>query len=45
MGHAIRKATSALGPKKRKEQIEAFSKIIEINATPGDGDSESQKIF
>ena len=33
MGHAIRKATSALGPEKRQEQLEAFSKIMEANAT------------
>ena len=36
IGHAIRKATSALGPERREEQIEAFFKIIKDNATDGD---------
>jgi hypothetical protein len=36
IGHAIRKATSALGPVRRKEQIEAFFKIINDNAVDGD---------
>jgi hypothetical protein len=45
MGHSIRKATSALGPERRKEQIKAFTKIIEVNATTGDSDSESKEIF
>ena len=41
MGHAIRKATSALGPEKRREQLEAFFKIMEANATAGErGENE-----
>ena len=41
MGHAIRKATSALGPEKRREQLEAFLKIMEANATAGErGENE-----
>ena len=41
MGHAIRKATSALGPEKRQEQLEAFYKIMEANATAGErGENE-----
>ena len=41
MGHAIRKATSALGPEKRREQLKAFYKIMEANATAGErGENE-----
>ena len=41
MGHAIRKATSALVPEKRREQLEAFFKIMEANATAGErGENE-----
>ena len=42
IGHAIRKATSALGPERRIEQIKAFSKIIYDNAVTGD-DSEIEE--
>lgn len=42
IGHAIRKATSALGPERREEQIEAFSKIISDNATAGDNIDETE---
>ena len=36
IGHAIRKATSALGPERREEQLTAFFKIIRDNATNGE---------
>ena len=41
MGHAIRKATSSLGPERRKEQVEAFSKIIAANSTDEYDDDET----
>jgi flagellar biosynthesis regulator FlaF len=44
MGHEIRKATSALGPERRREQITAFSKIIEVNAMTEDSDGETPEI-
>jgi len=44
MGHAIRKATSALGPENRQEQLEAFFKIMEANATAGErGENEDNE--
>ena len=44
MGHAIRKATSALGPERRREQLEAFYKIMDANATAGErGENEENE--
>ena len=44
MGHAIYKATSALGPEKRIEQLKAFNKIIIDSATAGErGEHEEGK--
>jgi len=44
MGHAIRKGTSALGTEKREEQIKAFYKIINDNATSGErGENEENE--
>jgi hypothetical protein len=44
IGHAIRKATSALGPEKREEQLEAFFKIISNSAKAGEhGDIEEEE--
>jgi hypothetical protein len=36
MGHAIQKATSALGPERREEQLKGFFKIIKDNAYSGE---------
>jgi hypothetical protein len=44
IGHEIRKATSALGPKRRREQVKAFSKIIEVNSIAEDGDDDASEI-
>lgn len=44
IGHAIRKATSALGPEKREEQLKAFFKIIDDNAKAGDNDDTEERI-
>jgi len=43
MGHAIREATSVLGPERRDEQIEAFIKIIKLHATDVGESDETKK--
>ena len=44
MGHAIRKATSALGPERREEQLKGFFKIINDHAKSGEhGDEEESE--
>ena len=43
MGHAIRKATSALGPERREEQLKGFFKIINDHATYGEHDGTEEE--